>query len=256
MLKFFIIFVFLIFTISGALYLLQLKRHITTITRVHKFLLIAMPVEFIILLSYLMFFTPDPSPQQQQQIIQGYIDSLPVEVRGENATITRGKIDAIIDQADTAGEIHTLKEQNASFNNMLSQLMQDIASTKQASTKQAKTITRIQRKNATISQSVNGSAMSFAEIVLLLTADIDFYGGYINLLWQPNDDKRAVCLRIQTVLQAINEIDGEINNEPETTVAALIAYKKKKDFFKSSLFDRKALSTIERDYRNTMESGS
>ncbi|MBL4761940.1 MAG: hypothetical protein JKY93_04480 [Gammaproteobacteria bacterium] len=256
MLKIFIIFVFIIFSFSAALLLAPLKRHVTILAHVHKFLLITMSVEFILILSYLVTATPEPSPRQQQQTIQSYIESLPVEVRGENAAMTRGKIDAVIAQADSAGEIHALKNQNATFKRMLSQLMQDIASTQQASNQQAKTITRIKRKNANISQSVSGSSASFTTTVALLNADIDFYGGYINLLWQPNDDKRAVCLRIQTALQAIGEIDGKINDDPETTLDALVAYKKKKDLFKNRHFDRKALSYIKKDYLIAMKSVS
>lgn len=254
MLKILIIFVFIIFSLSAALLLPPLKRYVTIQAHAQKFLLVTMVVEGILILSYLIAATPEPSPQQRQQIIQSYIESLPIEVRGENAAVTRGKIDAIIAQADSVGEIHALKNQNNTFKTMLSQLMQDIASTKQASSQQAKTITQIKRKNANIAQSVNGSPASLTTVFALLKADIDFYGGYINLLWQPNDDKRAVCLRIQTALQAIGEISGTINDDPETTRDALTAYKKKKNIFKNSLFDTKVLSYIKKDYFIAMKS--
>lgn len=84
----------------------------------------------------------------------------------------------------------------------------------------------LNKKNAEVTELEKNFLVKMAK----LNAEIGNYGTSINFLWNPSEDKKAICMEVQEALSELGQYSGEIDGDPQKTYNALVRYQELKGF--------------------------
>lgn len=158
---------------------------------------------------------------------EGFINTLPERIRAETIAEVRVKIRA---ELERLSEIPSLKGQVVAMKNEIAQ--------------KAILIEQLKLKAARLDELERHFLVKMAR----LHADIQHYGSSVNILWNPEGGKRAICRGIQEALMEIGHFKGSLDGDPKRTHEALVRYQKIKGFDTTGYFSGATLAAIIKDY--------
>ena len=158
---------------------------------------------------------------------EDFINTLPQEIRAETTEEVAVKIRT---ELERLSEIPLLEEQVSAMKNDIDQ-------------KQI-LIEELKRKAAQLNELENHFLVKMAR----LHAEIENYGTSVNILWNPGEEKRAICRSIQEALREIGSFQGPLDGNPKRTHEALVRYQRIKGFQTTGYFSAPTMVVMIKDY--------
>ena len=155
-----------------------------------------------------------------------FINTLPERIRAESIEEVRVKIRA---ELERLSEIPSLRGQVVAMKNEIAE--KEIL------------IDKLKARAAQFDQVEKHFLVKMAR----LHADIQNYGSSVNILWNPEGGKRAICRGIQEALMEIGHFNGTLDGDPKRTHEALVRYQKIKGFDTTGYFSGPTLAAMIKD---------
>lgn len=121
-----------------------------------------------------------------------------------------------LETGEAIASIRLELEKYPELTSKLSQLEEDYRMTRE----------NLDKKNSEVEELEKNFLVKMAK----LNAAIGNYGTSINFLWNPSEDKRAICMEVQEALSELGHYSGSIDGDPQKTHDALVRYQGLKGF--------------------------
>lgn len=211
-----------VFTVTAIVTLLGVSGRLK-IQRQHlKALFASLLLELVVLVIFLLSTTHFFGLSTED-----FINTLPQEIRAETTEGVSVKIRA---ELERLSEIPLLKEQVIAMKNEIDQ-------------KQI-LIEELKLKATQLNEPENHFLVKMAR----LHTEIENYGTSVNILWNPGEEKRAICRRIQEALKEIGYFQGPLDGNPKRTHEALVRYQRIKGFQTTGYFSAPTMAVMIKDY--------